>query len=502
MEESINSEDIVQFCAITSADPDVASNYLTVCDGSLDRAISLYMESGGVDLAGTSSSRNANTSTANNSSNSSNGRSARRSRSPSNDGSAGGFGTFDHDEELARSLMEEENKASSSIRAPIAPRHEMLLGDDFGDHSGAMFGGPSRLRATPSVFLPPDSSSLARDAFRDFRAEAATLGGETSPKTSRLADLFKAPLDMMARGDFDQSRNVAKAQTKWLMVNIQEAGVFACQVLNRDLWSDPSVKEVVKENFIFLQFYSDSVEGKKYAAYYPFRSGNPHIAIVDPRTAERMHVWSKAIDPMDFLSDGMEKAFRQANNLVRMFTYVAEFLDMHSLIDSASKPSQPKKKKLVKDVSDMTEEEQLHAAMMASMGGDPSSAIDIPDADEDTPIAEAPAETPAGLEAEAEAEAEAEEVSVFDSIQPILHQEPTDMASSARVGFKFGDGSRVTHRFSKTAPVRALFEFVKAKLEDAGTQPFQLVFGGKQLLPEVDKTLTEVGLESALVIVE
>ena len=28
--ESINSEDIVQFCAITSADPDVASNYLTV----------------------------------------------------------------------------------------------------------------------------------------------------------------------------------------------------------------------------------------------------------------------------------------------------------------------------------------------------------------------------------------------------------------------------------------------------------------------------------------
>lgn len=37
------------------------------------------------------------------------------------------------------------------------------------------------------------------------------------------------------------------------MVNIQEAGVFACQVLNRDLWSDQSVKEIVKENFIFLQ---------------------------------------------------------------------------------------------------------------------------------------------------------------------------------------------------------------------------------------------------------
>ena len=40
--------------------------------------------------------------------------------------------------------MEEENNAASSIRAPIAPRHEMLLGDDYGDHPGSMFGGPVR----------------------------------------------------------------------------------------------------------------------------------------------------------------------------------------------------------------------------------------------------------------------------------------------------------------------------------------------------------------------
>ncbi|KAF9984754.1 UBX domain-containing protein 7 [Mortierella antarctica] len=271
--DAISSEDIVQFCAITSADPDVASNYLTVCDGSLDRAITLYMESGGIDLAATTSSTNTNRS-----------RGERRSRSSSDEGSAGGFGsTLDQDEELARSLQQEDSNAASAIRAPIAPRHEMLLGDDYGNHSSSMFGGSSRTRAAPSVFLPPDSSSLARDAFRDFAAEAATLGGDTSPKTSRLADLFKAPLDMMARGDFDQSRNVAKNETKWLMVNIQEAGVFACQVLNRDLWSDRSVKEIVKENFVFLQFYSDSVEGKKYAAYYPLKTF-PHIAIIDPRT--------------------------------------------------------------------------------------------------------------------------------------------------------------------------------------------------------------------------
>ena len=110
------------------------------------------MESGGVDLTGTSSSGNTHTSTNNTNNTNSNSRGARRSRSPSNDRSTGGFGTFDHDEELARSLMEEENKAASSIRAPIAPRHEMLLGDDFGDHPGVMFGGPSR-KASPSFFV-------------------------------------------------------------------------------------------------------------------------------------------------------------------------------------------------------------------------------------------------------------------------------------------------------------------------------------------------------------
>ncbi|KAF9946656.1 hypothetical protein BGZ72_000141 [Mortierella alpina] len=439
--DAISSEDIVQFCAITSADPDVASNYLTVCDGSLDRAITLYMESGGIDLAGTTSSTNTNRS-----------RGERRSRSSSDEGSAGDFGSaLDRDEELARSLQQED--ANASIRAPIAPRHEMLLGDDYGDHSSSMFGGSSRARAAPSVFLPPDSSSLARDAFRDFAAEAATLGGDTSPKTSRLADLFKAPLDMMARGDFDQSRNVAKNETKWLMVNIQEAGVFACQVLNRDLWSDKSVKEIVKENFVFLQFYSDSVEGKKYAAYYPLKTF-PHIAIIDPRT-------------------------------------VSEFLDMHSLTDSTSKPSQPKKKKLVKDVSDMTEEEQLQAAMVASMGGDPSTAINLED-QEETPSTSTPEE----------AAPAAAVVSVFDSIQPVHHEEPTDPATSTRIGFRLSDGSRLMHRFSKTAPVRVLFEYIKSEVEDARTQPFELVFIGKQLLEDVDKTLAEVGVENAQIMVQ
>jgi len=67
-----------------------------------------------------------------------------------------------------------------------------------------------------------------------------------------------------------------------------------------------------------------------------------------------------------------------------------------------------------------------------------------------------------------------EEVSVLESIQPIRHEEPTDAATSTRIGFRLSDGSRLMHRFSKTAPVRALFEFVKSEVEDARTQPFEV----------------------------
>ncbi|KAF9582423.1 hypothetical protein BGW38_000227 [Lunasporangiospora selenospora] len=459
--EAVDSEDILQFCAITSADPEVASSYLTVCDGDIERAISLYMESGGADLRGIVSPTNNNTS-----SNSGN-RGSRRSRSASNERNSGGYDdAFDQDAALARSLQEQDN-----IRAPIAPRHEMLLGDEYDTHTGPGYGGSSRSRGAPSVFLPPDST-LGVDAFRDFRAEAATMGGETSPRTSKLADLFKAPLDIMTRGDFEHCRKLAKDNNKWLMVNIQDPTVFACQTLNRDLWSSQKVKEVIRESFVFLQ--EAHVEGKKYIAYYPLKT-YPHIAIIDPRTAERMLYWSKSMDPDQFLEE------------------VGDFLHMHSLADSSSKPSQPKKTKIVKDVLDMTEEEQLQAAINASMGsgGESSSAVE---ADNEA--------TPAESEAEATPAAPEDNLTPFERIQPVDHPEPSDPASSTRIGFRLSDGSRLMHRFSKAAPVLVLFEFIKAKVEDARTQPFELVFLGRQLIDDLDKTLAEVGVENAQIMVQ
>jgi thioredoxin-related protein len=50
-----------------------------------------------------------------------------------------------------------------------------------------------------------------------------------------------------------KAKEEALKQKKWLLINLQNMSEFVCQTLNRDLWSDRSVKDVIKEQFIFLQ---------------------------------------------------------------------------------------------------------------------------------------------------------------------------------------------------------------------------------------------------------
>ena len=51
----------------------------------------------------------------------------------------------------------------------------------------------------------------------------------------------------------DQARDLGTSTNKWLMVNVQNAKEFQCQMLNRDVWSTAAVKALVKEHFVFWQ---------------------------------------------------------------------------------------------------------------------------------------------------------------------------------------------------------------------------------------------------------
>uniref|UniRef100_A0A183CJ98 UAS domain-containing protein n=1 Tax=Globodera pallida TaxID=36090 RepID=A0A183CJ98_GLOPA len=82
----------------------------------------------------------------------------------------------------------------------------------------------------------------------------------------------------------------ARQKGVWLLVNVQEASEFACAVLNRDIWSAETVREV----------YHDSADGARIRGYYGLTSF-PAIFIVDPRTGEEVSGRLKASEPVSFL---------------------------------------------------------------------------------------------------------------------------------------------------------------------------------------------------------
>ena len=97
-------------------------------------------------------------------------------------------------------------------------------------------------------------------------------------------------------------------------MNVQNQTDFQCQLLNRDVWKDDIVKEIVRANFIFVQvsadhficalnsnlqlifddtttttnkIYFDSAEGQKLINYYRITT-YPFIGVIDPRTGENL----------------------------------------------------------------------------------------------------------------------------------------------------------------------------------------------------------------------
>jgi hypothetical protein len=66
------------------------------------------------------------------------------------------------------------------------------------------------------------------------------------------------------------------------------------------VWRDDTVKEIVKGNFIFVQVFADSADGKKLANYYRINS-YPFVAILDPRTGENVKQFNAAkLDQLAF----------------------------------------------------------------------------------------------------------------------------------------------------------------------------------------------------------
>jgi hypothetical protein len=129
-------------------------------------------------------------------------------------------------------------------------------------------------------------SGTAHSGLEDITQNSSSSVASTS-STRTLAALFRAPIDLMFKGGWEKILAEGCRLQKWLLINLQEEQSFPCQVLNRDVWANDSVKKLVKNCFIFWQLYSTSDEGKSVVSRFG-ADHYPLVFIVDPRSGKKI----------------------------------------------------------------------------------------------------------------------------------------------------------------------------------------------------------------------
>src|SRR6201996_7855789 len=307
--------------------------------------------------------------------------------------------------------------------------------------------------------------------------------------------MYRPPFEIISRMSFDEAREEGKEKEKWILVNVQNPGIFDCQLLNRDLWKNKDIMALIKEHFIFLQYAKDDPRGDNYINYY-FQSSlhdenaYPHIGIVDPRTGEQVKVWSGPPSP-------------EASEFL---TQLYDFLDRYSLDPDRQNPVAKRKpdRKRELDLDHMTEEQMLEMALQNSLAENAiTSGPAHEDPDEltksitlDKGKGRAPEDTHTNGTTES-GSAWQRIASDRSHIEP-----PNDPSTTTRIQFRYS-GGRLVRRFSLNDPIIRIYEWLKAEpLEGKGGKEFELIFMGRNLMDSLDSTILEAGLKNGSIMVE
>ncbi|KAL8857073.1 MAG: hypothetical protein Q9178_006365 [Gyalolechia marmorata] len=430
------------------------------------------------------------------------------------------------DEAFARQLQQEMYGETGletplgpeGVRAPIARTIETLIGPDSfdpndpGDMNAAVL---EQLRARqrpaprdrPGIFNQSDTGSIWNENGsssanpRDRLARATAGASEASSKSRTLAEMYRPPYELMSRLPWDQARQQGKEGEKWMLVNIQDPSIFDCQILNRDIWKDPSIMDTVRENFIFMQYAKDDPRGNQYLQYYfqPRDNPNayPHIAIVDPRTGEQVKVWSGPPAP----------------KATEFLMQLHEFLDRYSLKVSAKNPvakRRPEPKKETQ-IEKMTEEQMLEMALQNSLAGSSTLHEDDPDdltrsINKEHPSKNNTVKADVAIDhstEQSQSTSTSLNTSHFATISASApHTEPAADVPSTRIQFRHPTG-RVVRRFALADPVSRIYEWLKATpLDGKEGVEFELIFMQKNLMGALEDSIEQAGLKNGTVMVE
>jgi len=503
---SASDEMVSQFMAFTgSADAERASMYLEMSGGNLETAVGLFMEHQGGGGG-----------------------------PPSGSGAASGGGGMGAGEDI--------------VRAPDATQTMRLMDD--GPHGGMM-----RNPYIPMGMMDPivqqqlASSAFARDVVnaaaeevdvddhmddgdddddsnynddddnendggsgRESRRRASNRNStdSTSRGAHGLADMFAPPHHMICNaGGFDGARANAKDSKRWLLVNLQRDNEFSCHALNRDVWRDELVENLIGEGFIFWQTMDVSPDGAIYAQRYNVYD-YPHVGIIDPRTGRLM--WKK-------------EGWTQQNPLTaeQFAEYAMDFCSRHSFDrpPQAPRPSGSgngsKGLPAKRPMQAMSEDEQLQAAMRASLaesgGGDAAVEFEYEmdsDDDNDVVIVDSAGQKvdddskPKAIEKKEVAAAPAPQApaSMLDELIPFdIGDEPE---KGARIQFRMPDGKRKIRKFNASESVRHVYAFIAQSNPDGKDGKefvLQAGFPPKDLIGNIDNTIQATKLAGEAIVV-
>ncbi|CAJ0626528.1 15185_t:CDS:10 [Entrophospora sp. SA101] len=337
------------------------------------------------------------------------------------------------DEELARRIHQQE-ESTAAVRPPIQPKSDILIGTDT--------GGENR-----------DSYSIACESKYIF---IILFAGHVRIAVSR--EKISARVDdghCDSAPEKELTRNKAKSTGKWIMINIQNIEEFSSQLLNCNLWSNETVKD----------FNSDSSEGSKYINFYPVYK-YPHIAVIDPRTGERLKVWDSQLEPTEFLIT------------------VTDFLEKYSLEEEPNHSESSKKNKTSDETSAMSVDNQTKAEPQIS--NDTNNIINDNNIKEEKEIHKV--------------HPVFEEIpykSIFDSIKPIERPDQTGPKSTS-IKFRLED-RHVIKKFNKKDSARYMFEYLKASVPELEDKFFELNYLRNNLIEKIDETIEEAGLINAAI---
>jgi len=254
---------------------------------------------------------------------------------------------------------------------------------------------------------------------------AVTDEGAVDAAGQAINQLF-APPDFNEAATYYDSMEKAKTEGKWILVNIQQAEVFASHQLNRDVWRDETIKDIIMGSFVFWQRDDKSTEGEQFCQYHQCGHQLPHICVIDPRTGRKVKNW-----------DGRKWVESHV-----AAEYLFGFLDEHSM-----------------DRAPVTSPNMSPSGSpRVTAAGDPAAiAADV----ELTGLDDAMGVAAAGG-SEGDVQAAAAEPAEPPEAMP---EEPPDSVEHLKVSFRLPSGSRLVRRFLPDDTLGRMFAVVSAASE-------------------------------------